>query len=74
MWKSVPYFLSKIWNSSIYYYVQTFDFYLLSVEWLLDIESVSLKVDLTLGFFWIEYEVLWIIWNQWDFLVLPWVD
>ena len=54
IWKSVPYFLSIRWKSYTSSWVHSLDFYLDSIEWLLEMESVSLtlKVDLDLGFFW----------------------
>lgn len=53
MWKSVPYLRSRMPNSSTSSDVHTFDFSFVSIDWLLEIDSVSLHVlvDLTLVFF-----------------------
>jgi hypothetical protein len=53
MWKSVPYLRSRMPNSSTSSAVHTFDFSFISIDWLLEIESVSLQllIDLAFGFF-----------------------
>ena len=50
IWKSVPCFFNRSWKSSNSYSVHLFDFYLVSTEWLLDMESLSLWVKVDLDF------------------------
>lgn len=54
MWKSVPYLRSRMPNSSTSSAVHTLDFSFISIDWLLEMESVSLQqllIDFAFGFF-----------------------